>query len=207
MLDNIDELIELNLKLLYDSPNKYMWRIDFRNEKRQKIQDSLRFAKILDKKGLIDLEPSKMYRCELSEFGNKIVISGGWIKHLEMEREDRIKRTNKTLTIIAENYIGGNNYGTQSSKSFSKSPIRNNTTANPKADVKANSIMLKFWKLISENKLVSSLLVVIILWVNKRYFNINFKNCFRLKNIADTKPKYKQKNRMHDSYNGFEQLA
>ena len=33
MLDNLDELIELNLKLLYNSPNKYIWRINFRNEK------------------------------------------------------------------------------------------------------------------------------------------------------------------------------
>lgn len=175
MLDNLDELIELNLKLLYDSPNKYMWRIDFKNEKRQKIQDSLRFAKILDKKGLIDLESGKMYRCELTEFGNKIVISGGWIKHLEMEKESRINEINKTSTIIAENYIGGDNYGIQSSKNFSKSPITNNTTANPNNELKTNSIILKFWKLISENKLVSSLLVVIILWIIKEIFGIDLK--------------------------------
>jgi hypothetical protein len=117
MLDNLDELIELNLKLLYNAPNMYMWRIDFRNEKGQKLQDSLRFAKILAKEGLIDLEPGKMYRCELTKFGRDIVIGDGWIKNLEMEKENRLKENIKTSTIIAENYIGGDNHGIQSSKS------------------------------------------------------------------------------------------
>ena len=76
---------------------------------------------------------------------------------------------------MAENYIGGNNHGTQSSNNFSNSPITNNTIANPNNDRKANSIMLKFWKLISENKLISSLLLVIILWAIKEIFDINLK--------------------------------
>ena len=179
MLDNLDELIELNLKLLYNSPNKYVWRIDFRNEKGQKIQDSLRFAKILEKKGLIDLEPNQKYRCELTEFGNKIFINGGWIKHLEMEKENLSNEKIKNSTIIAEKYISGDNYENISSQNLninSNNPITNNTIANPSNELKANSIMLKFWKLISENKLISSLLVVIILWVIKEIFGITLKN-------------------------------
>ena len=113
MLHNLDELIELNLKLLNNAPNMYMWRIDFRNEKGQKIKDSLRFAKILDKKGLIDLEPGKEFRCELTKLGRDIFIGVGWIKYSEMEKENNIKESNKTsTTIITENYIGGDNHGT-----------------------------------------------------------------------------------------------
>lgn len=175
MLYNLDELIELNLKLLYNAPNMYMWRIDFRNEKGQKIQDSLRFAKILDKKGLIDLEPGKKFRCELTEFGKKIVINGGWINYLEMEKENILKEANKISTIIAENYIAGDNYGNQSSNSFSNNPTTINTIANPSNELKKNSVILKFWKLTSENKLISGLLLVIILWVIKKYFNIDLK--------------------------------
>ena len=105
MLDNLDELIELNLKLLYNSPNMYMWRIDFRDEKRRKLQDSLRFAKILDKEGLIDLEPVKMYRCELTKFGRDIVIGDGWLKHLELvnkNKESELKKSDIKDTLEIE---------------------------------------------------------------------------------------------------------
>jgi hypothetical protein len=179
MLDNLDELIELNLKLLYNAPNMYMWRINFENEKGQKLQDSLRFAKILDKKGLIDLEPKEKFRCELTELGREIVIGNGWIKYSQMEKENKLKEHNKISTIIAEKYIAGDNYENISSQNLninSNNPITNNTTSNPNNDLKANSIMLKFWKLISENKLISGLLLVIILWAIKEIFGINLKN-------------------------------
>ena len=41
-----------------------------------------------------------------------------------------------------------------------------------KSELKTNSIRLKFWKLISENQLISSLILVVILYAIKRIFNI-----------------------------------
>lgn len=86
MLEDIDELIELNLKLLYNAPNKSMWRIDFRNEKGHKLKNSLRFAKIMHESRLIKLEPNEEFRCDLDLLGMEVLKKGGWIKHLESEK-------------------------------------------------------------------------------------------------------------------------
>jgi hypothetical protein len=105
------------------------------------------------------------------------------LKHeIELRIEDNNTETNepKALTnnfngniVYTEGNLSGN--VNQSSNNFSNNPITNNTTANPNNDLKANSIILKFWKLISENKLISSLLVVVILWIIKEIFGINLK--------------------------------
>lgn len=96
----------------------------------------------------------------------KIVFKGK--EYLNMLEKD-----NKSVVI--ENYIGGDNYGNQSRNNFSNNPIINNTTAKPSSEFKQKSIILKFWKLISENKLISGFLLVVIFWVIKKYFNIDFK--------------------------------
>jgi hypothetical protein len=110
---------------------------------------------------------------ELTKKGISAKEKGGYFKYIDFIEKKELERIKPT--IIAENYIGGNNHGTQSLNNFSNSPITNNTIANPNNDRKANSIMLKFWKLISENKLISSLLLVIILWAMKEIFDINLK--------------------------------
>lgn len=86
MLDNLNELIEINLKLLYESPNKQLWRTQLIDENGNSIDDSNRFARILDEKGIVELEKGKGYRCNLTEFGNDIFINGGWVKYLETEK-------------------------------------------------------------------------------------------------------------------------
>ena len=105
------------------------------------------------------------------------------LKHeIELRIEDNNTETNepKSLTnnfngniVYAEGNLSGN--VNQSSNNFSNNPLTNNTTTNPTNDLKTNSIMFKFWKLISENKLISSLLLAIILWAIKEIFGINFK--------------------------------
>ena len=110
---------------------------------------------------------------DLTEKGILAKSKGGHFKYIDFIEKSELEKIKPT--IVAENYIGGNNHGTQSSNNFSNSPITNNTIANPNNDRKANSIMLKFWKLISENKLISSLLLVIILWAIKEIFDINLK--------------------------------
>ena len=107
---------------------------------------------------------------ELTEKGILAKEKGGYFKYLDFIKKRELKKIKPT--IIAENYIGGDNHGNQSSNNS----ITNNSIANPNNDQKANSIMLKFWKLISENKLISSLLLVLILWAIKEIFGINLKN-------------------------------
>lgn len=110
---------------------------------------------------------------ELTEKGILAKEKGGHLKYEKFINDKELEKVKPN--IIAENYIDGNNYGNQSSNNFSNIPKTNNTTANTNNDLKANSIILKFWKLISENKLISSLLVVIILWAIKEIFGINLK--------------------------------
>lgn len=60
------------------------------------------------------------------------------------------------------------------SSNFSNTPQTNNITANNKSDLKTKSI-IKFWKLISENKLISSIIFVVILYLIKVIFGIDLK--------------------------------
>jgi len=110
---------------------------------------------------------------ELTEKGISAKSKGGYFKYIDFLEKSELEKIRPS--IVAENYIGGDNHGTQSSNNFSNNPITNNTIANPNNERKANSTMLKFWKLISENKLISSLLLVLILWAIKEIFSINLK--------------------------------
>lgn len=119
------------------------------------------------KNALSNLKKEKYIKCRIITNGNivaKIEFKG--IKYLEEDSREKIKSP-----IIVENYIAGNNYGNQ----LSNNSITNNTTINPKTEVKASSLIVNIWKLISENKLISSLLVVGILWAIKELFGIDLK--------------------------------
>jgi hypothetical protein len=64
---------------------------------------------------------------ELTEKGIQAKELGGYFKYIEFIKNKELE--SKTSNIIAENYIVGNNYGIQSSKSDFKSPITQ--TINP----------------------------------------------------------------------------
>ncbi|WP_100616424.1 hypothetical protein [Confluentibacter citreus] len=98
---------------------------------------------------------------ELKRFGK------GYLEYVKHESANNL--TNIGVTI--ENYIGGDNHGVQSSN-FSNSPQTNNITANNNADLKTKPI-IKFWKLISENKLISSIIFVVILYLINLFFGID----------------------------------
>lgn len=83
MFENIDELIEVNLKLLYTSKTQFMMRINFKDECGFNLKNSKVFAEILDHKGLVTLEKEQGFRCDLTDFGKQIYESGGWNKYLE----------------------------------------------------------------------------------------------------------------------------
>lgn len=82
MFENIDELIEVNLRLLYVSKSQYMMRINFKDEYGFNLKNSKVFADILVSKGIILLESNQGFRCDLTELGKQIHENGGWKKYL-----------------------------------------------------------------------------------------------------------------------------
>lgn len=82
MFNNIDELIEVNLKLLYTSKSRYMMRINFKDEYGFNLKNSKAFADILVAKGIVLLESSQGFRCDLTDLGKQIYENGGWIKYM-----------------------------------------------------------------------------------------------------------------------------
>ena len=106
---------------------------------------------------------------ELTEKGINAKELGGYFKYIEFIKNKELKSENKNITYnITESTIGQLNH----ESNFSNSPITNNTTQNPKSELKINSPILKFWKLISENKLISSFVLALILFAIKKTFNI-----------------------------------
>ena len=83
MFENIDELIEVNLKLLYTSKTQFMMRINFKDEYGFNLKNSKVFAEILEHKGLVVLEKNQGFRCDLTDTGRQIYMSGGWIKYIQ----------------------------------------------------------------------------------------------------------------------------
>jgi hypothetical protein len=83
MFENIDELIEVNLKLLFTSKSQFMMRINFKDECGFNLKNSKEFAEILDSKGLVVLEKNQGFRCDLTDFGRQVYENGGWNKYLE----------------------------------------------------------------------------------------------------------------------------
>jgi hypothetical protein len=82
MFENIDELIEVNLKLLYASKSQFMMRINFKDEFGFNLKNSKVFAEVLNNKGLIKLEETQGFRCDLTELGKQIYENGGWNKYI-----------------------------------------------------------------------------------------------------------------------------
>jgi hypothetical protein len=95
MFENTDELIEVNLKLLYSSKSQFMMRINFKDECGFNLKNSKGFAELLDRKGLVVLEKEQGFRCDLTDFGKQVYESGGWKKYL-----DTIESFAKFKTIV-----------------------------------------------------------------------------------------------------------
>jgi hypothetical protein len=82
MFKNIDELIDVNLKLLYTSKSQFMMRINFKDEFGYNLKNTKKFSEILDSKGLVKLESSQGFRCDLTNFGRQVFENGGWMQYI-----------------------------------------------------------------------------------------------------------------------------
>ena len=83
MYENINELVDINLKLLYTSKSQFMMRINFKDEYGFNLKNSRLFAETLQEKGLIVLDADQGFRCDLTDFGKQIYESGGWMVYLK----------------------------------------------------------------------------------------------------------------------------
>jgi hypothetical protein len=83
MYENINELVEINLKLLYTSKSQFMMRINFKDEYGFNLKNSRVFAETLEDKGLIVLDADQGFRCDLTDLGRQIYESGGWIVYMK----------------------------------------------------------------------------------------------------------------------------
>lgn len=87
MLENVNELIETNLNLIAETKNNELFHYNFIQENGRPLTDTKKLAELMQKKKLIEIEPKKGWRCDLTEFGYKIIHDGGWIKYIESKNK------------------------------------------------------------------------------------------------------------------------
>jgi len=193
MIDiSCEEILKLDKILFFLNENKrYSFDKIFLAEKFEITLDEFNFLyqKIIqfsiDEYHIVNvLDKNTNYKSISCDFStDHFIKSGGFKEYYRIKKERELD--NKKHNINIEKIIVRDNYENISSKNLnissknlninSSNPTTNNEKAitNPKHTI--NSIMLQFWKLISENKLISSFLFVVILWVIKKYFNIDLK--------------------------------
>lgn len=95
MFKQLDELIDLNLKRMAETESSNLWVHEFIDLDNNEIYHGLRFAEIMENKGLVKIEPSKRERIDLIEFGYNIYKQGGWLKYLKIQQDNELKQKQK----------------------------------------------------------------------------------------------------------------
>jgi len=95
MINRINVLIEVNLKLLYRSEDNSLNLKDFKDNFGNKFRDPETFARIMQKKELITPNLNEEFCYKLTETGIQVYKNGGWLKHLKHQKEVK----NKTVKI------------------------------------------------------------------------------------------------------------
>ena len=83
MIAQINQLIDLNLRLLANTTDGILQLSDFKNHHGIKLQDATILAEIMQRKDLIRLQTEKELGYMLTDFGKQICECGGWLLHLE----------------------------------------------------------------------------------------------------------------------------
>lgn len=87
MINRINILIDVNLKLLYNSKDNSLNFKDFKDDFGNKFQDAETFAGIMQKKELITPNLNEEFCYKLTEIGKQVYENGGWLEHLENQKD------------------------------------------------------------------------------------------------------------------------
>ena len=99
-MKNLDELIEINLKLISEQPHLNLHRdyfIDINGKELRLHTNTALFAEILLEKGLVMFSEHGNYINYITNKGIKIVENGGWILHLKNQDEKLTAENNRKL--------------------------------------------------------------------------------------------------------------
>ncbi|MCC4228183.1 hypothetical protein LL279_08250 [Zunongwangia profunda] len=156
MQENINELIDINLKLLSESQGGKLFHIDFVDENSKRLKDSQRFSEILVKKGLVDLEPTKRMRCDITEYGFNIAKNGGWLNYLERkaEQEKQVKKEDKEKENLefelAKSNLEANNLNKKIAKQNEKNQKNNRIATWINVSVGVINVGLLVWQILKD---------------------------------------------------------
>lgn len=105
LYENLDEIIEANLKLICEKYNGKMICQQLIDEKGKRYKDDRLLAQLMDERGLIEYDFVHKYNCVLTEFGDSVYKNGGWIKYLrdsESERQNQLKKQSDNETLESD---------------------------------------------------------------------------------------------------------
>lgn len=83
MIDQINKLIQINLLLFLYAKHKPVTLQDFKNHDGYPLPGAKMLAEVMQQKELIKSVQNKEYCYELTELGQYIAESGGWLNHVE----------------------------------------------------------------------------------------------------------------------------
>lgn len=90
MFYQVNEIIDINLQLLFSSKNQSLKYSEFKDNNGKKLGKIMELFHLMEKENLITIENNK---CHITEFGKNIVENGGWFEHLKKKEETEKKRT------------------------------------------------------------------------------------------------------------------
>ncbi|KDN55996.1 hypothetical protein [Flavobacterium seoulense] len=99
MFYHINEIIDLNLELLFLSKNHSLKFSEFKDKDGKKLGKITEFFQLMEKKNLIKIEHNK---CNLTEFGKKIAENGGWFEHLKKKKENEKTNLEETESFLKD---------------------------------------------------------------------------------------------------------
>lgn len=89
MFHQINEIIDINLELIFQSQSQSLKFSEFKDKNGKKLGKIMELFHLMENENLIKIENNK---CVLTEFGKDIAKNGGWFKHLEKKKEkEKIK--------------------------------------------------------------------------------------------------------------------
>lgn len=154
MIENIDELIDKNLKIIFDTDKKSVMRTEFVELNDRKLYESQRLAEIMDEKNLIKLEYSKKYRCDLTEFGLEVSQNGGWLEYLknkaktDKKLKEEIKKRDELEYELAKSNIEANKLNQKIAKQNAKNEKSNKIATWVNVAIGIINIGLLVWQIV-----------------------------------------------------------